>query len=567
MDADAQLQQVQDLLEQDALEQAEEVLASIDHPMTQIWLNHLRTGGQERLMLRESLSRHAQDDPDVAQLRAYVEARDYDSAETLLAKLDHPLTAIWQRHLAAGGRQRLELQESLEHHVNDPRVAEATALLAQNRTDEADEVLASVAHPITEIWRDHLRAGGRNRLGLAASDTAPDQNDTEDEPALDARMRRVRELMLQAERQQYGSEPALGGYKAPAPAKGVGDAAWLSVAVQPETPQTAAAPVLNAVPQVAMASGHKTAIVDWVLALVRRNFGEHPVGAIGATLGFFIVLRIALTGTAVGAVVGVLLSVALFTIVLGAVKTHVHAESDTLTRTFSLNRFALGSTTADFTKRITCQLEAPPALHIPPSISALNLGPEPAVEGSDTNIQAQIIVRTVFFALWAWGRIELREIVVNHRFFKQTFAGVSKVMVLPVAHHHEVKGAVENQMLDALKQWQRNVNRQHRLLQPWVAGPEIETLFDMVLQRPAAIVQAAQQDGIKAGYLSRGMFRGTGFTPEVLETVNAEAHNLNLLMGRIAVQQPTMHHRIIVAAAQASQTLPAFGLKRNTTAV
>ncbi|PJF45170.1 MAG: hypothetical protein CUN55_00245 [Phototrophicales bacterium] len=108
--SDPQLDRVRELIAEDQIDAAEEVLASVAHPMTQIWLDHLRRGGRERLLLQESLALHA-DDPRIAEAQACIERDDLEGATQILSAINHPMTQVWLEHLRRGGRQRLLARE------------------------------------------------------------------------------------------------------------------------------------------------------------------------------------------------------------------------------------------------------------------------------------------------------------------------------------------------------------------------------------------------------------------------------------------------------------------------
>jgi hypothetical protein len=536
---DDPLQTVRELVYADDLDAAADLLESVAHPMTEIWLDHLRAGGRERLMLQESLHRYADADPALAPLRDAVDARDYTTATKILQRLDHPMTVIWQRHLAAGGRQRLELQESLALHADDPRVQQVATLLEADRTSEAQTLLVAMQHPMTEIWLDHLRAGGHERL-----QTPDDDDATDSDSVMDARMRYIQAMMH--------------GQPAATPAVNAAGEAVASAEAQPRTVVESLVVALPDADENLSVHHHRIALLDWTWVVLQRLLKARPGLATGVVIGLFLALMLALSPTGLGNLIGILLGLGLLVLVSGRVETDYFVEDERISRRFQVPRVQLGESNASLRTRLDFTGDIPPALTLPPSITALQLASEQPVQGNDTHVQAQIIARTVFLSLWAWGKIDVRQLEVQHQFLGRDRHADTVLIVVPGTG--PVEGLVEQRLLSVLLEWGRG-NRQLRVLEPWRAGPDIDTLLAQLLNRPAQLVQLAQQDGVQAGFMARGMFRGTGFTAEVLPTVAAEAHNLNVLMARIARYTPTLHHNVIVSAARYSHTMPAFGLR------
>ena len=425
MNPQAQLQHVRELVAAHDLEQAEHELESIVHPMTQIWLNHLREGGQQRLALEKSLEEYEADDPQIAAVRRLVAEDDFDGATEVLNLIDHPMTQIWQRHLLEGGRQRLELQESLEQHANDPRVAEVESLLRDNRPDEAAEVLQSMAHPMTEIWLNHLQAGGRQRLQLELPPPpAPAMTPNFDEhPEMDERMRRALELMQGAPVDEV-NEDGFSVVQGKAP-----QTSW----VEERRPQQAEQSILQRIEVSTSAReyNHMNA-VDWLRAFYAEALTNYTITTGVITMALFALLLVTLTGTAIGIAVGIALAGVVFGLLFSRVDTTYMPNTEDIERRYRFLSSVLATSNANLSMKVQLFARVPPALHIAPSINALNMAPVENVAGNNTAIQNQILLRTTFFSLWAWDMLEVRLVNVRHQLGDNESRTTQQLIVLPV---------------------------------------------------------------------------------------------------------------------------------------
>lgn len=555
------LQYALQLIEADELDEAASVLGAIEHPMTQIWLRHLEEGGRERLMLKDSLSRHSAEDPQVDELRQLIEAERFEEAETKLQELAHPMTQIWLRHLREGGRRRLELEQSIALHAEDPRIQTVAELIEKDDVEAAEDLLESINHPMTLVWRDHLRAGGLQRLVLEADDEAAASSEDEDEGQtvvleMDERMRRAKELMLN----KHAPPPPAAA--APRATKPIADdstyhivqtddenvVSWLQ---RRETPTPAVSG------QAGPVSSMRT--FDLLRDAYLMHFSNNPaLVGVASMVGLMMLLTLLSAGGLGGLVLSGVVLLTIFTI-LAKVETQALPAESKVQRSLILFGRTLGVSEADLSQKVAFTGELPPPLHIPPSLSAIKIGPVGA-KSCPPALQSQLLMQTTMFSLWAWGQMEIREARVQHQVGDSAPSESQTHWVLIAkAKPEAVQGTIERQIINYLAAWPQD-NLRLRRVSPWLIGPSIEDLGETIGKSGAQLLAMVMKDGESNGYLKRGMFRGVHFSEETAATATAEAHNLVVLMRRIAITNPVVHQRIVAAAAQATNTMPAYEL-------
>lgn len=445
-----------------------------------------------------------------------------DAAAEILASVAHPMTAIWLDHLKAGGRDRLLLQESLMLHADDPRIAEVQALIERNDLDGATAILSAMNHPMTAIWLDHLKAGGRERLMMPAADrrTAPSaetstQTNSDPMPAsppiLDARMRRILELQ---------QSPQI-----------------------VDSPRTSPPPIYRTDPILTLTppkrNGWRAASDHWA-----RLKGWHKLGVV-FVLSFAVIFVMAappplgpfgLIGLIMVAGM-VRLSTVMISIQSGPQGELIWEERASFRGTeiwcFRLNHD-------------TPLLYAGPPVQgfqSPPAALALNIVvPDGQAVGHPDAVQAYTIAKMALLALWATGRIRIYYQHATLTLLGLHFKGRQRYIMRP--HGMTSAGAtVEDRVWAALA------------ITPTV-GRNIPDLARAVLSNPRQLVQIAENEAINSGTAKRGMVRRRiHFDPRNTLVTN-ETQQLLTLHANVMLYHAPIYRLISDALARVVRVLP-----------
>lgn len=477
-------------------------------------------------------------DPRLLHVQQLLAEDHPEAAAEVLASVAHPLTQIWLDHLKAGGRDRLLLQESLALHADDPRIAEAQALIDQHDMDGATNVLSQINHPMTQIWLDHLRAGGRDRLmatepattgdpestnALASgpqphAQPAPDAAAPSATPVMDARMRRILELQ---------QSPSMADEPQPAPI--------LPVPESP-TPIYRTDPVLTLTPPVR--HGWQAIGDHW------RTFNDYEKGAIGTLLALTILVVIATPppfGPTALLTLLALMGAIRFARVTIKVNTTPQGEMvwDELAvfRGVTLWRFSLHH-------ERPLLYAGPPvsAFNTPPAVLALNVAPDTQSVGNPDALQGFTIVKMTLLALWATGQIMIYLQQPQWWVLGTLVRGRKRYVMRPVGMM-SAGTSVEDRVWAALA------------ITPTV-GRSLPALSKTLLSNPRYIVQLAENEALNVGAAKRSLVRRRVQVDGKNATINAETSALLTLHANVMLYHAPIYRLLTDHLARTAKVLP-----------
>lgn len=231
--------------------------------------------------------------------------------------------------------------------------------------------------------------------------------------------------------------------------------------------------------------------------------------------------------------------------------TTVDPASGIVERQYYLGEWVHYEIKTEPTYRLAYQGHLPPALYNPPSVSALMINLYGTSD--DENTRAVVVLQSTLLAMWAWGLIEFEAIPVHHELLGVKVWDTTHMIVVSgeQVSNFDVDGDLERTILTVLERWP-NIRRRQAEAWPWKPGPTVNELLRELTSSGLAerILQTAQQDAIGRGLASqRGWRRRFEFDAEGLKALQAEAHNLQVLIQYIAHEYPEVVRMVTTAVA------------------
>ena len=199
--------------------------------------------------------------------------------------------------------------------------------------------------------------------------------------------------------------------------------------------------------------------------------------------------------------------------------------------------------------------DLPPPLRHPPSISALQM--ELGRGQTNERLQALSVIQSSLFALWGWGLIEIHPVRVTHHAFGTRVREAKHFIVRlgPDVTSVDVDGELERRMLTLLERWPYTHQDQLAAF-PWKPGPSLMELTHSLVGGDAevapTILAGVRDDAIGRGLAKRsGFFKRFEFTAVASKELGPEAHNIQVLIQRMAATYPDIGRSAIKAIGDA----------------
>jgi hypothetical protein len=204
--------------------------------------------------------------------------------------------------------------------------------------------------------------------------------------------------------------------------------------------------------------------------------------------------------------------------------------------------------TAQITARTQFTADLPQRLYYPPSISAL-LSPPLPLSNADQG-HAATILQSAIGALWAWGVIDVYEITIQHTLVGRDVF-FSQIQVLVPAQgitSFDVDGELERQIMLVIERW-TNTHRDQYEAKPWKTGPTFRELIKALRSGStpfhAQLLETTRNDAIGRGLaIRKGWRKKFEMTDDSVKALSAEAHNVQVLIQRIAQYYPDLVTRL-----------------------
>ncbi len=203
--------------------------------------------------------------------------------------------------------------------------------------------------------------------------------------------------------------------------------------------------------------------------------------------------------------------------------------------------------------RLAYQGQLPPVLYNPPSVSALVINFLGSQDNS--NARAVAILQSTLLAMWAWRLIEFEGVPVHHSLLGVQVWDTTHIVVVPGdgVTEFDVDGDLERTVLNFLSRWP-NTHRSQMATWPWKTGPTLNELLRELKGKSSElgdrILQIAQTDAVGRGLAAhRGWRRRFEFEAEGVKSLQAEAHNLQVLMQFVARDYPEVMRMVTEAVA------------------
>lgn len=453
-------------------------------------------------------------DPQLLHVQQLLAQESDEEAAEVLASVVHPMSAIWLAHLQQGGRERLLLQESIALHAEDPRIQAAHQRLMADDLSGATEILRGVDHPMTEIWIQHLEAGGRNRL---LADEQPMAEPLPQPPVaaaprgIDARMRRILEL-------QSNNLPA-------------------AIAAQPSAQSTD--PLLTLTPPTR--HGMRAISGYWRTATWR----DRGVVLFGGAVVFFVWL---LFPPPLRGLTLLWLMVLLVAIRFAQVTTHLFTDAQGQLVWEEQSNFRgcrLWTFRLLHTERV--QYAGPAYQHPthPAQALALLVQPNTPTLGLPDSVLAYTIIKLTLLSLWATQRIAVYQQEPQIDLFGMRLKRRRRFIMRPLAMS-STNLAIEERIWTALA------------VTPTV-GRRVEKVANELLQSPRDIVLKGQQDAISSHTAKRGLVRRRLVFDSTSPTVYTDTLQLIALHANTMIYHSEFYRALTDATARAAKVLPVHG--------
>lgn len=213
-----------------------------------------------------------------------------------------------------------------------------------------------------------------------------------------------------------------------------------------------------------------------------------------------------------------------------------HDTEDGVQRQYRIADQSMYEVESSVAARLIYEGELPSPLRHPPSISAL-------VQNQPSEVAlASAVLQAAFLSLWAWGALEIQHVKVHHRVMGVTVREASLLIVVPRANSLDVDGDVERALMTHLERWP-NVHAAEVEAWPWKTGPTLRQLLKSFVGQgdlKPQVLQMVRHDAVGRGFARGGKRKKFELIAEAPKLLNAESHNVTVLIRYIYQSHPSL---------------------------